>query len=94
MTAGRDDGLIAQSCAKALHVSPFNAASGRYSFHLTPPGERLSWALRFRGCRGPVLKALFPRASGKICRTHAAAVVLGITGWMTFKVIGGIHFRR
>ncbi len=85
-----DDGSVRQSCAKRMHVSPFNDVTGRYTFRLTEPGQRLTVGIALRDEAGPVLNATF--AAERRPLTDAALVAaLARTGWMTAKVIVGIH---
>lgn len=48
---------IRQTCAKAMHVSPFNEVSGRYDFTLRTPDRRLSLAIRLSVGGAPLLSA-------------------------------------
>ncbi len=87
-----EDGIIAQSRAKTLYVSPFNSARGDYSFHLTPPADDLVVGVALRDRDGPVLKAHFrghrqPLSDASLLRALAAM------GWMTVKVFAGIHWE-
>lgn len=85
-------GLVSQSCRKRLYVSPFNAVEGRYSFHVTPPGEELTVGVALTTDAGPLLKAHFRGVRAPL--TDAGLLrVLGNTGWMTVKVIAGIHYE-
>jgi len=90
--AGDEDGPIAQSCAKRLYVSPFNGPKGTYSFHLTPPLEELTVGVALRDDEGPVLRAHFHGEREEL--TDVALLrALGKTGWMTVKVMVGIHYE-
>lgn len=87
-----ESGVIAQSCAKELYVSPFNTPSGTYQFHLTPPEEGLTVGVALRDEAGPLLKAYFRGQRQEL--TDAALVkALACTGWMTVKVFAAIHFE-
>jgi uncharacterized protein len=86
------NGLIVQSCDKTMRVSPFNAVNGRYSFHLTPPGESLVVGVALRGPNGPVLKAHF-RGRRQPISDAALLRAVASTGWMTINVYVGIHWE-
>lgn len=83
---------IAQSCAKAMYVSPFTAAEGTYSFRLRPPGEELLVSVNFRDATGPVLKTHFRGTRQAIDNATLLRLLLGYP-MMTLKVLGGIHFE-
>lgn len=85
-------GLVAQECAKRLYVSPFNAVEGRYCFHATPPGRDLTVGVALRTGDGPLLKTHF-RARRSALSDANLLRALSRTGWMTVKVIAGIHYE-
>ncbi|MEC9342908.1 MAG: DUF1365 domain-containing protein [Pseudomonadota bacterium] len=87
-----ESGLIAQSCDKALYVSPFNTASGVYSFRLTPPGEHLVIGVALRDPAGPVLTAHFSGRKEELSDANLLRA-LAATGWMTVKVMTAIHWE-
>lgn len=88
----KDEGPITQSCAKRLYVSPFNGPKGTYSFHLTPPLEALTVGVALRDDDGPVLRAHFHGEREEL--TDAALLrAVAKTGWMTVKVMVGIHYE-
>ncbi len=83
---------IFQSCRKELYVSPFNPPVGTYSFRVTPPAETVTVGVALRDASGPVLKTHFHAQRDTLCdRTLLRA--LGRTGWMTAKVMIGIHYE-
>lgn len=84
--------VIAQGCAKEFYVSPFNPAAGRYSFHVTPPGDALTVGVALHDASGPVLKAHF-RGERQPLGDRSLLRALGRTGWMTLKVTAGIHYE-
>ena len=90
--ADGQDGTIAQEHEKRLYVSPFNGASGHYSFRVTPPGERLTLGVALRDGEGPVLKALFT-GERRPLSDRELMKALGRTGWLTAKVTAGIHLE-
>ncbi|MFZ1816029.1 MAG: DUF1365 family protein [Rhizobiaceae bacterium] len=86
------NGLVAQSCAKSLYVSPFNAVEGTYGFHVTRPGEKLTVGVTLRDGEGPLLLTHF-RAERRSLSDAMLLRMLLSTGWMTAKVMAGIHFE-
>jgi len=87
-----DGKVIAQQCPKELYVSPFNAVTGTYSFHLTRPGQSLAVGVALKDENGPVLKAHF-RADRQDLTDGGLMRALVRTGWMTLKVTLGIHYE-
>ncbi len=85
-------GHVHQTCDKALYVSPFNDVSGAYSFNLTTPGEQLGLGVALRDAGGPLLKAHFA-ARGRPLTDRALLGALLRTGWLTAKVMTGIHYE-
>ncbi len=83
---------IGQRCPKELYVSPFNDVSGIYSFHLTPPGERLTVGVALSDGEGPLLKAHF-RGERRPFSDAGLLRALARTGWLTLKVTLAIHFE-
>ena len=53
------DGAIVQSCAKALHVSPFMDMAMRYRFRVRPPGRDATLVIDGDDAEGPVIAAAF-----------------------------------
>ena len=89
--AAHDTREIAQSCAKALYVSPFNDVSGTYSFRITPPADdTLTIGVALRTSEGPLLKAYF-RGDRRPLTDKALLTALLKTGLLTLKVIAAIH---
>lgn len=86
------DGIHAQSCAKELFVSPFASGSGRYSFRVSVPGERLVVGVGFRDASGPLIKTHFT-ARGMPLTDAALARVLASHPLVTLKVIAAIHYE-
>ena len=86
------DAPISQSCAKRLYVSPFNGPKGTYSFHLTAPLEQLTVGVALRDADGPVLKAHFHGRREPLTDAGLLRALAG-TGWMTVKVMAGIHWE-
>lgn len=87
-----DDGTISQRTAKRFYVSPFNDVSGDYTFRLTEPGETLTLGIALRDAEGPLLNASF-HGHRRPFNDRALLAALAATGWMTVKVIVGIHLE-
>jgi DUF1365 family protein len=83
-------GVIAQRCRKRLYVSPFNSEHGTYSFRLMPPGKELTVGVALRDAEGPLLTAHF-HGQRRELTDRALLRAIRRTGWMTVKVIIGIH---
>lgn len=86
------NGIIAQQCDKQLYVSPFNNVDGTYSFRVTPLDKQFTLGVALKDDAGPLMKAYFRGehydfTSGNLLRA------LWRTGWMTVKVIAGIHLE-
>ncbi len=84
--------IIAQSCRKRFYVSPFNTSEGRYRFHVTSPRDALTVGVALDDGGGPLLKAYF-RGTHAPLSDRTLLRSLGRTGWMTVKVIAGIHLE-
>jgi len=87
-----DNGLIAQNCRKSFYVSPFNAVEGDYSFRVAPLREDLTVGVALKNDKGPLLRAHF-RGRRSDLSDAGLLRALGRTGWMTVKVIAGIHYE-
>ncbi len=85
-------GLVNQECRKRFYVSPFNDVEGRYSFHATRPDDELTIGVALRTDAGPLLKTHF-RGQRSALTDASLLRALSRTGWMTIKVIGGIHYE-
>lgn len=85
-------GVIAQRCLKRLYVSPFNTEEGAYSFRVTRPDEKLTVGVALRDNQGPLLTAFFHGHRWELSDRALLRVLLR-TGWMTVKVIVGIHLE-
>lgn len=85
-------GLVSQECGKRFYVSPFNAVEGRYSFHATPLDDELTLGVALRTDDGPLLKTYFRARRFELSDANLAYALLK-TGWMTVKVISGIHLE-
>jgi uncharacterized protein len=87
-----ENGLIWQSCPKEFYVSPFNTVAGNYDFHIAPIGEGLTLGVALRDENGPLLRAHF-RGHRRDLTDRTLLAALLRTGWMTIKVVAGIHFE-
>lgn len=84
--------VINQSCEKRFYVSPFNSNEGRYRFHVAGPGDALTVGVALSTNDGPLLKAHF-RGDRKPFGDRPLLRSLARTGWLTAKVMAGIHFE-
>jgi uncharacterized protein len=85
-------GVIAQTCAKAMAVSPFTKAMGRYSFRIRAPGDDVLVGVAFRDDDGPVIKTHFSGTREALAQRSIASLFARYP-LMTAKVIGGIHWE-
>jgi uncharacterized protein len=85
-------GAHAQSCAKQLFVSPFNAVEGRYGFRVTCPGRELVLGVQYYDTAGAVLRTHF-RATAEPLTDATLRGLLRRYPLMTMKVVGGIHWE-
>jgi len=90
---GAANGEIRQSCAKALHVSPFMDMAMTYDFTITPPGERLATAIRGRGLDGAAIIAASFAGRRRELTDGALLRVFFEFPLLTLKVVAAIHFE-
>ncbi|MEO0879091.1 MAG: DUF1365 domain-containing protein [Pseudomonadota bacterium] len=91
-----DDGVVRQTAAKRLHVSPFMGMDMRYDFRLSRPqpatGSALAVIIDQADKEGPILHAAFTgvreQVTDKTLRRAFFSYPL-----MTLKIIAGIHFE-
>ena len=86
------DGLVAQSCSKRLYVSPFNTDKGTYSFRVTSPASSLTVGIALRDETGPLMRANFHAQRSELSDKNLLGA-LARTGWMTVRVVIGIHWQ-
>jgi DUF1365 family protein len=86
------DAPLVQTCDKAFHVSPFLAMNMRYDFRVTPPGERVSVAIRGSDSEGPLIQAALT-GTHKTLGDAAILRLLVTHPLLTLKVIVGIHWH-
>lgn len=84
--------VIRQGCAKALYVSPFIDMQTDYSFHIVPPGEAVTIAIRQTDAGGVLLAAAF---RGERLALENAAIIRCLAAYplLTLKVIAAIHWE-
>lgn len=88
----QDGGVVHQSCAKQLYVSPFTGAEGHYGFHIVPPAERVVLGVDFREGGRPMLKTHFRGERRPLTDGWIARLLFGYP-LMTLKVVAGIHYE-
>lgn len=86
------DGVVTQQTPKQLYVSPYNDVSGEYSFHVKNKDDHLTVGVSLADDDGPLLNAYFSGDSDKLTDRNVLQAVAK-TGWMTVKVIAGIHYE-
>ena len=88
-----DQDVTRQSCAKALHVSPFMDMAMAYDFAITAPGKAISTSVNGRTTDGlPMITANFSGVRHALtdARLLRALVVFPL---MTLKVVAAIHWE-
>jgi uncharacterized protein len=86
------DGVHAQACAKAMYVSPFTPAEGRYAFRIRPPEDGVLVGVALHDREGALLRTHF-RGAAKRFDDAAILRLLARRPLMTFKVIAAIHWE-
>ena len=83
---------LAQKAPKQFFVSPFNAVEGNYTFHFTPPEEKMALGVALSVEDQPVLNAY---VSGQRLKLTDGALLKSFLGvpFLTIKVIGAIHLQ-
>lgn len=87
-----ESGVLHQQCEKEFYVSPFNAVEGRYQFHATPLADDFTLGVALSTSDGPLLKTHF-RGQRHSLSDAMLLRALAQTGWMTVKVMAGIHYE-
>ncbi|MGL4395487.1 MAG: DUF1365 domain-containing protein [Hyphomicrobium sp.] len=87
-------GVYAQACRKAMYVSPFADAAGRYSFRIVEPrlGADMVVGVLFSDGAGPLIKTHFCGRVGALRDGALAAAALRYP-LMTLKIIVAIHYE-
>ncbi len=85
-------GPVRQACAKSFYVSPFIAMQQHYSFRLTLPGERFSFAMQLQSHDKPFFFAAMHGRREALSDATLARMLLRhpALGW---KVLGAIHWE-
>jgi DUF1365 family protein len=83
---------VRQSCDKLFHVSPFIGMDMRYHFRMLPPGKEIRWRILETDLDGPLLAATFSGRQLPLT-THALGRLVGRIPFLTFKILGGIHWE-
>ena len=84
------DGLVRQTCAKKLYVSPFMPMNMTYDFVIAAPDDALSLRIVDRDAQGPVMTAL--QSQKRVILSDWNLLKLFFSHPMlTFKVTLGIH---
>ncbi|MGA7195561.1 DUF1365 domain-containing protein [Roseiarcus sp.] len=85
-------GAVRQACAKTFLVSPFLPMGLRYEFHVSPPGETLTVAIRASGPDGVVLRAALAGERREL--TDAALMKAGLSAPLeAMKTTAAIHWE-
>ncbi|MBY0566120.1 MAG: DUF1365 family protein [Hyphomonadaceae bacterium] len=87
-----ENGEIAQACDKDFFVSPFLEMNLRYTFRVTPPGERAGVAMVVWRGDDVALTASFAGERRALTDANILRVWAG-NPLMTFMVIAGIHWE-
>lgn len=93
LAAEERDGVIRQSCDKALYVSPFFDVNGSYAFTVHPPSDRLTLTINY--AHPDHKKAMSACLVGKRrpVTNRSSLGVLFAFPFMTLGVIGAIHWE-
>ena len=85
-------GVMRQTAAKRLHVSPFMDMNLTYAFRLVEPGERFMVRIKTDDAEGRLLTAGFIAERRPL--TDAALLAAWLAHpLLTLKVVGGIHWE-
>ena len=92
LPAAEKEGGIRQACAKAFFVSPFMPMGLRYAFHVAPPGETLTVAIKASGPDGPMFHAALSGrrrdlTDGALLRAALSVPAIGV------KTMAAIHWE-
>lgn len=83
---------LRQTCEKLFHVSPFVGMNMRYHFRMLPPGNGIRWRILETDRNCPLLAATF--SGRQVALTTSALAKLGASmPFLTFKIVGGIHWE-
>ncbi len=86
------DGVVRQSCAKRLHVSPFLDMDLAYQFRVETSGDDFKLGILDHGREGPAMAATLTAKRQNL--TDAALLALALRAPLaTLKVIAAIHWE-
>jgi uncharacterized protein len=83
---------INQSCDKQFYVSPFLDMDMRYAFSVSPPGDKLSVAIKGSDDAGPIISTGLTGERAPLTDASLARAMLRHP-LLTHKVIAGIHWE-
>ena len=86
------DGIIRQTVAKSLHVSPLMSMDCQYRFRLRPPGRSLSLGISLYDSEGSLFSAVFTGTRQPMNDRQLVRQLL-VFPFMTVKVIAAIHWE-
>jgi len=89
---GAAAGIVRQSCAKTLYVSPFMDMDMHYDFAVRPPGDKVMVLVRGKDEAGPLISACFaarrrPLTDAQLLRAFVTIPLV------TLKTVAGIHWE-
>jgi hypothetical protein len=84
--------VLAQSCAKAMYVSPFTPADGRYQFRIRPPGDDVLVGVALRDSAGPLLRTHFRGVARSVDGPSVLRLFVGHP-LLTAKIVAAIHWE-
>ena len=87
-----EDGLIRQTCAKEMYVSPFIDMDMTYHFQIRAPGEAIAVTIQENDAVGALLYASFAGTRRELTSRSSVLSFLRFPV-LTLKVIGGIHWE-
>jgi DUF1365 family protein len=85
-------GAIVQHCDKVFHVSPFMDMDLRYTFHVSPPTNKLAIRIDTFDDKGLVLTARHVARRVELSDRALLKAFIAIP-FLTLRVIGGIHWE-
>ncbi|WP_430473366.1 DUF1365 domain-containing protein [Thalassospira lucentensis] len=87
-----DKGVLRQSCAKGLYVSPFVDMVADYHFCIKVPGDTVAVTIRETDENGPFLNAAFVGGRNVLSDRKLIGAFIRYP-LMTLKVVAGIHWE-
>jgi DUF1365 family protein len=88
----RDAPLVAQTCDKALYVSPFLGVEGSYHFKVQRPGARIGLTIRESDGEGALLSASFA-GDARAFTDRGLLRIFFTHPLVTLRVVGAIHIE-